>query len=119
MFVFSVGQLEFRHRDGGKHIRCICPNVLDSSYIQVKAFCGGLYCFTRTVKMNSSITADLMCPLLVHCGFMTTKQQWKYVFINVQFRGSLEPGNEPSATFKHYWIFCNMQKFSFMKSTST
>lgn len=58
VFVLSAGQLEFRPTRGGKRLRWICPNVSDSFHIQGKAFRGGLYCFTRTLKSNSSITAD-------------------------------------------------------------
>lgn len=39
----QYGSTRVQIQDGGKRGRCVCPNVWDSSHIQVKAFCGGLY----------------------------------------------------------------------------
>lgn len=62
VFLFCLGQPEFKYTKGG--IRCICPNALDSSHIQVKAFCGGLYCFTRALENNSSIYSWLHVSII-------------------------------------------------------
>lgn len=75
--VFSKGHLEFREMDGGKHLWFVCPDTLSCSHIKVKAFCGEVYCFTSTLKMNVSITADWIHPLWVHCGFTATTGHWK------------------------------------------